>query len=229
MSGSPFLLNATIDHHMKNFEFDDQHFISKFLQSIYMNDVMAGALDVQSAYEFYIKAKLCLAEASFNLRKFATNSPELRQRISDNGQSLYVRGKSSEGFKPPCAKEALPESTKRQVLGVRWDTEGDRLIFDVSDFACLMRGVQPTKRNAVSVGTRFFDPLGVMMPITVHFKLLFQLVCERTAGWDDSLMEEALAAWKGLKLDLQHLDTVVLPQCCIPTQLNWTSEVLLAL
>ena len=70
----------------------------------------------------------------------------------------------------------------------------------------------------MSIGTRFFDPLGVMMPITVHFKLLFQRVCERTAGWDDTLMWEALATWKELKLDLQHLDMVVLIQCCILTQ-----------
>ena len=45
-----------------------------------------------------------------------------------------------------------------------------------------MKDAEPTKRNAVSLATRFFDPLGIISPITVRFKLLFQQRDENYLG-----------------------------------------------
>ena len=39
---------------------------------------------MDSTFELYMKSKLGLKEAGFNLRKFITNSGELRARIEDN-------------------------------------------------------------------------------------------------------------------------------------------------
>ena len=39
---------------------------------------------MDSSFELYVKSKLRLKEAGFNLRKFITNSGELRARIEDN-------------------------------------------------------------------------------------------------------------------------------------------------
>ena len=47
----------------------DQPFVKKFCQSIYVDDLAAASHDSDSAYEFYLKVKTCLAEANFNLRK----------------------------------------------------------------------------------------------------------------------------------------------------------------
>ena len=58
--------------------------MSKFRRSIYVDDLTTGSHDADSAYEFYIKSNMRLAEASFNLRKFDTKSTELRQRIEHN-------------------------------------------------------------------------------------------------------------------------------------------------
>ena len=52
VSSSPFLLNATVDHHMRKLLPGDQPFVDKFLRSIYVDDVTGGAHDVQSAYNF---------------------------------------------------------------------------------------------------------------------------------------------------------------------------------
>ena len=38
-------------------------------------------------FELYVKSKLRLKEAGFNLRKFVTNSEELRERIDKNERS----------------------------------------------------------------------------------------------------------------------------------------------
>ena len=103
-----------------------------------------------------------LAEANFNLRKFDTNSPELRQRIEQNEQQL------SQEDNQECAQtrpsNLSVNEQEQQVFGVRWDVANDVLIFDLSGIAEVMKETRPTKRNAVSLATRFFDPLGMISP-----------------------------------------------------------------
>ena len=64
---------------MTKLESVDLQFVNKFRCSVYVDDFTSGAEDVDSAYDFYIdiKAKLRLAEASFYLRIFDSNSQEL--------------------------------------------------------------------------------------------------------------------------------------------------------
>ena len=92
---------------MGKLELTDRHFVEKFRRSIYVDDVATRSSDVDTAYEFYTKAKCNLAQASFNLRKFESNSPELQRRIQENELELYENQQSA----------PTPESLPRQVLG----------------------------------------------------------------------------------------------------------------
>ena len=213
VSSSPFLLNATIDHHIKKFQSVDQPFVEKFRRSMYVDDLTSGSFDVVSAYEFYIKSKSRLAEAGFNLRKFSTNSEELRQRIHDNEQRLHQGGTGKSSDSSLCCPQAKP--VECMVLGVKWDVNGDQLIFDVSDVGRAMNETTPTKRNVVSLATRFFDPLGVMSPITVRFKLLFQQLCGSKTDWDEPLSGKSLSDWKALSSDLQEAKPIAMSRCCV--------------
>ena len=62
---------------METYHQADPLFVDKFLSSIYVDDVSFRPDQVDSTYELYLKSKLWLAEAGFNLRKFITNSDEL--------------------------------------------------------------------------------------------------------------------------------------------------------
>ena len=44
VSASPFLLNASIDHHINKYESADQPFVRMFRQSIYVDDLTAGSI-----------------------------------------------------------------------------------------------------------------------------------------------------------------------------------------
>ena len=55
VSSSPFLLNATIKHHMDKYRFTDEVFVDKFLRSIYVDDVSFGADAAEAGYELYLK------------------------------------------------------------------------------------------------------------------------------------------------------------------------------
>ena len=59
-----------------------------------MDDLSSeGDID-EETYELYIKSKVRLAEGGFNLRKFVTNSPELRKQIEDNENGLRVSSRT---------------------------------------------------------------------------------------------------------------------------------------
>ena len=91
LSSSPFLLNATIRHHIEQYRCEEPKFVDAFLRAIYVDDLNSGGNDDDSVYMFYKKAKLRLAEGGLNLRKFVTNSPGLMEKIERNESTLFSK------------------------------------------------------------------------------------------------------------------------------------------
>ena len=79
----------------------------------------------------------------------------------------------------------------------------NELCFDTGH-ACDAAGkIEPTKRNIISVASRFYDPLGVLSPFTVRFKILFQELCVKEVGWDELLLGELLTRLRWLLKSLK--------------------------
>ena len=74
-----------------------------------------------------------------------------------------------------------------KILGVQWDFTKDEFRFDIGDVTCTMENAEPTKRSVISVAAKFFDPLGVVSPVTILFKMFCQQLCEAKVGWDEPL------------------------------------------
>jgi len=55
--------------------------------------------------------------------------------------------------------------------------------------------VPQTKRNLLSVLASKFDPLGIISPITVFVKMLFQELCHDIIGYHDELKGKAKKKW----------------------------------
>ena len=54
---SPFLLNATIDHHLKSYSSEKTRLVEVLKESIYVDDIVTGSLDEDSALNLYKEAK----------------------------------------------------------------------------------------------------------------------------------------------------------------------------
>ena len=117
VASSPFLLNATIRHHMERYRDVDTAFVNKLINSLYVDDVTVGLYSPEEGCKFYNKAKVWLAEGGFNLRKYVTNSLELWEMIAAN-----------EGL-PQGDRLSPPDSHK--VRAVEWNPISDELYFDV--------------------------------------------------------------------------------------------------
>jgi hypothetical protein len=97
------------------------------------------------------------------------------------------------------------------MLIVMWNPTEDALIFDVSDMAQAMSGIEPTKRNVVSLTARFLDALCTISPVTVLFKMFFQKLCEAKTEWDETLFRELFKNGGGYALPYQdsHNTTIL--------------------
>ena len=71
---SPFLLNATIHHHLEQYRDSQPDLVSKIGKATYVDDVVTGADDKELAYQLFMTVKKMLVEGGFNLRKFCSNS-----------------------------------------------------------------------------------------------------------------------------------------------------------
>ena len=221
VSSSPFLLNATIATHMEKYRQEDPEFVTQFNRAIYVDDVIFGAEDNDKAFELYSKSKQRLAEGGFNLRRFSTNSPDLRARIQKNELEVLQRKEEDTRqasvddlsySKITLGGDSNTSMEEQKVLGICWNVAEDQLHFDVSSIAQAMDTTVPTKRDVVRITAKFFDPLGVICPVIIQFKILFQDMCKLKMKWDDPLTGELLTKWNLFAAGLKESNPLILPR-----------------
>ena len=84
VNASPFILGGTIHLHVSGYRDLDPDFIKCLLESIYVDDLTTGADNADEGFVLYKKAKEIMSSASFHLRKWKTNSRELRKLIEES-------------------------------------------------------------------------------------------------------------------------------------------------
>ena len=212
VSSSPFLLNATIQHHLQKYETEYPDLVGRLRRSLYVDDLATGAESEEQAYEMFVSAKEIMKEAGFNLRKFYTNSRMFQARVNPIDCLEPVEDRR------PLATEELEESYasltlgsgqrlrqgEQKVLGVRWDTSSDQLLFNLEEIASTAKVLTPTKRTIVSLVGSFYDPLGYLAPVVVHFKIFLRQLCKAKLDWDQPLPPELLKEWMVLSQSLQY-------------------------
>ena len=170
VSASPFLINATIRHHLEGYSPSDV--IDKLLKSFYVDDLVSGADDEKEAYKLYRDSKSILKQGGFNLRKFRSNSSMLQLMIDSQEMPDPSAGNPNFEIDETYASATLGSTLKQhcgesKVLGVRWDVAADQLVMSLEDIASAAVELEPTKRAIVSLMGRVYDPLGLLSPIVV--------------------------------------------------------------
>ena len=157
--------------------------MAKLLESFYVDDLVCGGNDDDEAYKHYSFARDALRHVSFNLRKFITSSHTLRDRMKREVDPCSPKDISVGASDVTCvhaalSTELLNQPEEHKVLGVRRNIESDQLIFEPSTIAEATITLVPTKRRAISLIGRFYDPLGFLSPITIRFKVLVHELCQ---------------------------------------------------
>ena len=112
---SQFLLNATIENHVSKYAVLDTEFVKKVRKKFYVDDLNTGVNSVKEGVELVKKIKVRFSEAQFNVRKFRSNSKELRTYFETLENVNIVNDTVN--------KEVVDSKIKNEqkILGILWD------------------------------------------------------------------------------------------------------------
>ncbi|XP_015754315.1 PREDICTED: uncharacterized protein LOC107333964 [Acropora digitifera] len=120
-----------------------------------------------------------------------------RPKVAEEDESF-----SKSVFKHSSEKE-------QRVLGMLWNPTQDELIYDLNKTLGEVDAQPVTKRLILSTATRFFDPLGLIAPVILPLKMMFQKLCKDGKDWDELVDAELNHQWLTTLSDLRQTGRIV--------------------
>ncbi|GFV52373.1 zinc finger BED domain-containing protein 5 [Trichonephila clavipes] len=150
---SPFLLSATIKHHIENYR-EQYPAATKMLDTcLYVDDVISGADDISQALKVSKDAETIMKNASMKLRKWNSNDQTLMRTWEKEGLETHPRH--------PDDSSKIPSS---KVLGIPWDVVHDYFTIDVKGLLQLDTSKPITKELCFNQLGKYTIQLGSCHP-----------------------------------------------------------------
>ncbi|GFT23069.1 integrase catalytic domain-containing protein [Trichonephila clavipes] len=198
---SPFLLSATIKHHIENYREQYPSATEMLDTCLYVDDVISGADDISQALKVSKDAETIMKNASMKLRKWNSNDQTLMRTWEKEGLETHPRH--------PDDSSKIPSS---KVLGIQWDVVHDYFTIDVKGLLQLDTSKPITKRIVLQSAGKIYDPVGFLSPYTIRLKCLLQELWLRKLSWDDELPPDIHAVWSQCSLELPFLSELKIPR-----------------
>ncbi|XP_068149479.1 uncharacterized protein [Drosophila tropicalis] len=159
---APFLAVRVLEQLATDHEYEFPMAARILLDDFYVDDVLTGAMNEQELLDIKEELILLMSRAQLELSKWVSNS----KRIASN-----------EGNEIDFSKMAA------KVLGLHWRPGEDVLTYKAS----LSEHMTCTKRQVLSDTARIFDPLVILAPVVIKFKILLQELWLLNLDWDSEL------------------------------------------
>lgn len=162
---SPFIAQFVKNHNGREFEDEFPGILRKMTHQHYFDDFLDSADTVEEAIKTIHSIIEVHRRGGFPMVNWFSNSPEILQVLPQNylTESMTLN---------------LGSWNVERVLGLRWNTNEDTLIFTIRLNNIpeeLSRGKKPpTKREILRIVLSIFDPIGFLAPLVVQGKLIMQ-------------------------------------------------------
>ena len=133
-----------------------------------------------------------MLEAGCDLRKWVTNNSVL-QKYFDQKENLLSQNHSFEENEDCTFLESQIKfvgNDLKRVLEVEWDKQNNEFVSHFYSLTDLARYLETTKRNVLEISASFYDPLGLISPVPVRVKTIFQLLLKDKLDWDEKVSLE---------------------------------------
>ena len=179
---SPFILNHVVKEHIAKYEKDECFHILN--SNLYVDNLFFTGNDYASLCNLYQQSFARMQEGGFTLRSWATNCSELKDKFIDD-ENLSMHG-----------------SVDEKLLGYEYSTVSDqiKIAYDVEPTGKLI-----TKRYVLSYISKYFDPLGLTLPVTVQGKILMKQIWSMNIEWDEEIPDELKSKWYKIESDFVKL------------------------
>ena len=208
---SPYHLNATLRFHIMKYVEKYPESLEAVINSLYVDEFQGGAKNDEKTVELYKALTEIMPAGGFNMRKWASNSAEVRK--------LFPKPDAKSSLSETYAEctianpEACNDEILKKVLGVVWDTESDDIIYTFAALFESLKSLPKTKRGLLGVIARIYDPIGLVSPVTVKLKASFQTLCISKLEWDDPLSEDLLKLWNLFLSGVRDARPIRVPRC----------------
>ncbi|XP_059047592.1 uncharacterized protein LOC131843017 [Achroia grisella] len=174
---SPFLLSATIQHHLNNVSNYNRDTADILSECFYVDNVVTSLDSEEDVWRFEKEAKVIMNQAKFDLRQWVI-SP-----TSHKNTDKVI-----------------------SVLGLHWHTSSDTFSCNMSSF-CDLNKIVVTKRSLLSIAQKIYDPIGFTSAVTLIPRLILQETWCRNLEWDSPLpsdLNEKFELWCTSLCQLKH-------------------------
>ena len=168
------------------------------MRSFYVDDLLRSFPSFEVMRDCILRVRDALAGAGFNLTKCTCTS--------HNVMPLDATCDTP--------KETLLPSTDTKALGVRWNVRDDTLYFSPVDSQCEIECL--TKRVVLKEVASMYDPLGLISPLVLSGRLIFQETVMRKLDWDAALPDDLAVRWLTWRRNVQRLQDLRIPRPILP-------------
>ena len=177
---SPFILNHIIQLHLANYS--NSVAATALKKSLYVDNFIYSTSDENKLMDIYSDAREIMTEGGFNLRSWMTNYPPLVDTMAS--EDVLHRH----------------DAPDEKVLGYLYDAQQDTM--SLADFHFEEKSHSITKRQLLSNISKVFDPLSLVLPVTIRGRLLMKQVWKEGTPWDEDVSPEVYSEWERLRHDL---------------------------
>lgn len=172
----------------------------------YIDDALTGADSEAEAIRLREDLQNLLARGGFVIRKWCSNSAAVLAGVPEEDKEKL--------------KKIDDSNDTVKTLGMLWDPHNDQFRFDAEIFD--EDTSKPiTKQVVLSQMSKLFDPVGFVAPVIVLFKVLMQNIWARKLDWTEPLPSDIMAQWLYLRESLSALNSIKIPRCVIPADVQW--------
>ncbi|GFW40711.1 integrase catalytic domain-containing protein [Trichonephila clavipes] len=189
LSNAPFLAIRTLQQLAKDEKSRFPLASETLLYDTYMDDIVSGAPDLETAQQLQSQLKDALQSCGMNLHKWSSNSPEL---LNSSLSSDVEHSFSTD----------IDLSVK--TLGISWKPFEECFKFKVSVSAKHIY----TKRGVLSVIAKLYDPLIFLGPVIAKVKVFLQQLWQYKLDWDDVLPNSISNEWREFVTTLKCIEEV---------------------
>ncbi|XP_063821243.1 uncharacterized protein LOC135071381 [Ostrinia nubilalis] len=191
---------------------DHQHLYPDAAQAIvnnhYMDDYLGSLDDVDGAARLAADIVKVHSLAGFEMRSWVSNKPEALSLLPPELCNLTT---PQVGLGPSSSSSSVSSSSDCiRILGLSWNIVEDNLYFRIDVPEEIPSPL--TKRAALSLLMRVYDPLGFLAPIVVQGRIMFQDLWRKGVSWDESTSASIVASWSSWLQRLVEVKTCSIPR-----------------
>ena len=161
-TSSPMSLGAVLLHHLEKFCSPVAVDIS---EKLYVDNLLSGVQNEVDTVSYFNIAHDLMRQGNFVQCQWCTNSNVLHNVVNKQNTGT--------------------QSSTVSIFGLYWDSNTDVISFPVQNFDS--KNAIFTKHKVLSMASKLYDPLGMLLPITLIACLFIAKLWEENFGWDQPL------------------------------------------